>query len=278
MVALIIALPQVIEAQDTPKPGTKGWWWYEPLQTEPGKEEKEEPELHEKPAPKLSDYTYQRLWAMHPDEFKEIFTGLQKKAVMTLQENDVRDFYRLMDIARRKSLAFANVAAYVTQKYPELNVKKDYPSSHLGRMAMLRAQKKEIQTAIEESSRDFALLYFYSPACHYCAAQNHVNDLFISKYGWQMKPINHLVHTDLSRQFGVKTVPTLILIYKNSSEYITASVGVISLSELEDQLYRSIRILKGDISPQDYSLFDFQRGSAFDINEGGFIEGIKREN
>lgn len=224
--------------------------------------------------PSLNDYTHKQLWDMHPDEFREVFAGLQKKAVMTLKEDDVRDFYIVMDIARRKSLAFANVAAYVTQKYPDLNVKKDYPTSHLGRMAMLRTQKDEIQETIAESARDFALLYFYSPECHYCVAQNDINELFINKYGWQMKPINHLTHPELSGQFGVKTVPTLILIYKDSSDYITASVGVITLSELEDQIYRSIRLLRGDISPRDYSLFDFQKGSAFDISEGGLIEGI----
>ena len=267
--------------QENYKPGTRGWWWYEPMKEKPdeGPEEitREAPEIPEKAYISLKDYSYKQLWDMHPDEFKEVFTGLQKKAVMTLRENDVRDFYYVMDIARRKSLAFANVASYVTQKYPELNVKKDYPTSYLGRMAMLKTQKEEIQSTIGDASREFGLIYFYSPECHYCAAQNDINKLFINKYGWDMKPINYLIHTDISKQFGVKTVPTLILVYQNSSDYITASVGVITLSELEDQLYRSIRLLKGDISPQDYSLYDFQKGSAFDINEGGLIEGYIRE-
>lgn len=250
---------------------------------------KEEPEVKkEEPArnenivqrtyPSLSDYTHKQLWDMHPDQFRDVFTGLQKKAVMTLSENDVRDFYIVMDIARRKSLAFANVATYVTQKYPELNVQKDYPTSHLGRMALLKSQKEEIHSTIYNASKEFALLYFYSPECHFCDAQNEINRMFVNKYDWQMKRINIFDEPVLAEKFGARTVPALILIYKNSSDYITASLGVITLSELEDKLFRSIRLLRGDIAPQDYSLFDFQKGGSFDITEGGFIEGLIRED
>jgi conjugal transfer pilus assembly protein TraF len=62
----------------------------------------------------------------------------------------------------------------------------------------------------------------------------------------------------------VETVPALILIYKGSKEHIPVSVGVASLSDIEERLYRGIRLLKGETTPENWSLYEFQRGQGFD--------------
>jgi conjugal transfer pilus assembly protein TraF len=261
-------------------PGTKGWWWYEPVVEK--KEEKQQKKKEKEAADnqkdiKLSDFTYKQLWEMHPDRFSRIFTSLQKKAVMTLREDDVRDFYIVMDIARKKSLSFANVANYVVHKYPQLNVAKDYPTSYQGRIAYNQSRQEEIKHTIFNASEDFALLYFYSPECHYCKAQSEIINIFINRYGWTVKSIDILRKAEIARQFKTSYVPALILIYRKSSDYIPVSLGVITLAELESKLYRTIRVLKGDIAPQDFSLFEFQRGSSFDSKEGGILEeGIRK--
>jgi len=40
---------------------------------------------------------------------------------------------------------------------------------------------------------------------------------------------------------------------------------VASLAEIEEKLYRGIRLLKNEITPEEYSLYEFQRGGAFDV-------------
>jgi conjugal transfer pilus assembly protein TraF len=34
---------------------------------------------------------------------------------------------------------------------------------------------------------------------------------------------------------------------------------------MEDKIYRGIRLLAGEITPQEYSIYDFQKGGAFDV-------------
>ena len=65
---------------------------------------------------------------MHPDDFQALLTDFQKKAVWRPTPENVEEYYYVQDIARRKALAFTNVAEYVMQKDPELSLSKDYPT------------------------------------------------------------------------------------------------------------------------------------------------------
>src|SRR5208337_1097974 len=102
----------------------KGWWWYQDPPKEAGREKKKEPEQEKKirRIPSMKDYTQEQLWKMHPDDFQELLMDFQKKAVMQLSEDSVNEYLVMQDIASKRSLAYANVAAYVQQKNPELGV------------------------------------------------------------------------------------------------------------------------------------------------------------
>jgi conjugal transfer pilus assembly protein TraF len=244
-----------------------GWWWYE---TEPEKEQKEQeekpPEGQSPPKtlPSLSDYTIEELWNMHPDDFQALLTEFMKKAVMSPTVETVREYYVMQDIARRKSLAFANVAATVMQTHPELTTASAYPITTPGQNARVRLQSSEIEAKIRTSKDEFAILYFFSPTCEYCKAQRNILAFFTDKYGWQVKPINIEQDPNLAARFNVNTVPYLLLIYKYKRDYIPISAGVIALSEMEKKLYRGIRLLSGEITPEEFSLYEFQRGGPND--------------
>jgi conjugal transfer pilus assembly protein TraF len=178
----------------------------------------------------------------------------------------VAEYYYVQDIARRKSLAFANVTAAIMQKYPELSVAKDYPIATPGRSALTRSEREEITKKIRGSGADYGLIYFYSPSCQYCMEQEKIVRYFEERYGWEVKRVDLTQNAGLAGMFNVTTVPTLILVYRHSQDPITVSAGVVSLEDMEGRIYRGIRLLSGEISPEEYSLYDFQRGGAFDVN------------
>ena len=143
-------------------PGMKrGWWWY---QKEPVKQkEKKKAEASAVPVPDLKNYTMKQLWDMPPSKLRPLMNAFLDKAIQDPTASNVRDYYVVLDIARRKSLAFTNVAAYVWQKYPGLSTAKDYPVAAPGRNAMFSEQYSDVERTIEAARGDFALLYFYSP-------------------------------------------------------------------------------------------------------------------
>ena len=140
----------------------RGWWWYqkEPVKQ---KEKKKEAEKAPAPIPDLKNYTMKELWEMPPSKFRPLMNAVLDKALQDPTVSNVRDYYVVLDIARRKSLAFTNVAAYVWQKYPGLSTAKDYPVAAPGRNAMFSEQYSDVERTIENARDDFALLYFYSP-------------------------------------------------------------------------------------------------------------------
>ncbi|OPY70758.1 MAG: hypothetical protein A4E57_00375 [Syntrophorhabdaceae bacterium PtaU1.Bin034] len=242
----------------------RGWYWYE--REQPKKDEPRADAAPKHRVPVLKDYTAQMLWNMHPDDFQALLMDFQKKAVMMPSERSVAEYYYVQDIARRKSLAFANVTAAVMQKYPELSVAKDYPTATPGRSALTRMEQDEVAKKIRGSAADYGLIYFFSSTCQYCVEQEKIVGYFEERYGWEVKRIDLTQNTGLASLFNVTTVPTIILVFRHSQDPIVVSAGVVSLEDMEERIYRGIRLLAGEISPEEYSLYEFQRGSTFDVH------------
>jgi conjugal transfer pilus assembly protein TraF len=239
-----------------------GWWWYKtpPPAEEPQQEEAQlmpEPEKtpQQKPSrrlPSLADYTKEQLWYMHPDDFQELLKDFLKKAVQYPTPENVREYLYMQDIARRKSAVFTNVSQYVIKTTPELNILKDSPVSAAGIKAVYDASREEKENFIRQQKDDFAILYFYSPTCKFCKIQEDANKGFIAKFGWEIKRINILNFPDVAEKFGVKSTPTLYLIYRyNSSDYIPVGIGHTTTKEMVDNVYNGIRLLKGEVTPEN---------------------------
>lgn len=246
---------QVLAAyQEPPK---RGYWWYE---TPP----KEEEQKKEEAAP-LPDYTPQQMMEMDPDMLKEYADKALKEAIRVPTEENVRRHYLVQDVIRRKARAFTNVSELVWQKYPELTTAKDNPLTTPGRNAMTRAQIEERRQKLAQAREEFALLYFRSNSCAFCQAQDQILPHVTSRLGWQVKPIDIETQPQLAARLGVETTPTLILIRKGSRDFFPVTTGVSSVMEIESHLFRAIRLMRGEITPENFNLYDFQKGGGYDV-------------
>lgn len=245
----------------------KGWWWYEPVK-EPDRKEDSKPQaavpLEASKTPR--DYSPEELWRMHPDEFQKLYTATLKKA---MQDPDnagyIHDYYVMTDTMRRKSLAFANASMAFVQTHPAYDMNSAVPLAAPGRLADYRARENEIKDTILAARDSHALVYFSQEGCSFCSEQDKILKFFIDKYGWEIKEYDIRAAARYAAFFGIETTPSLLLISKNSSDYINVSVGVVALSEIETKLYAGIRILSGKASPTDYSTYYYQQGGALDV-------------
>jgi conjugal transfer pilus assembly protein TraF len=243
----------------------KGWWWY---QKEPEKkDEKERTKPKAKKARVFSDYTYDEIWNMHPDDFERFAEEQKKKAVQNPSEENVKDYYEVQEIARKKALAFTNVAQYVWQKYPELTTAKDYPIATPGNLSRVGQIREEKNRKLRDNREEFALVYFYRNYCGYCREQQSIIDWFTGATGWQVKRVNIDENSGLAGRFGVEATPSMILIQKGNQDFFPVSSGLITAEEIEEKTYRAVRLLKGEIIPEEFSLYDFQKGGGFDVRK-----------
>jgi conjugal transfer pilus assembly protein TraF len=246
-----------------------GWFWYEDP-TPVAEEEREMPATEPKASTQsrdvsLAQYSTETLWNMHPDDFQQLLNGLQKKAVQYPTEQNILEYLSIQDIARRKALAYANAAQFVTQKRADLfNISQVYPTSSPGAVARVQMQQEEITGTIREARDDHALLFFVAAGCGFCEKQAQILAYFVDKYGWQVKPVDIEREPNLALRFNITTTPTLLLIRQDREASMRIATGVATLPEIERNLYQAIRSMRGDTSMESFTTYEFQKGSALD--------------
>ena len=240
----------------------QGWYWY---QKEPAKQKKQNHGFStRRKLPHLSDYTIKELWNMYPDDFQALLNIFMKKAVQKPTEKNILDYLTMQDIARRKSVAYASVMSYVEQKHPELSNKTVYPITAPGQAAVVKMRTREQDQAILSARNQFALVMFTRQGCDFCRSQKSILAYFVNKYGWPVRMIDIEKHPNMAARFNITMTPTIILVERKSGKYMPISVGVISMSELSLKLYRTIRYLRGEITPQQWFMHDYERGKTND--------------
>ncbi len=235
----------------------RGWWWYEdppPIQQE-----------EKTPIPSLPIYTPEQMWTINADQLREYAEIVKKEAVRLPSEENVRRHYVVQDVIRRKAVAFANASELIWQKHPELSVAKDSPLAAPGRKAVTREKVAERELVLANGKEDFALLYFKSESCPFCQEQEGILGYFQDRFGWTIKPVDVDQRPELMSKFSIQTTPSLLLIQRGSKDFIPVTAGVASASEIESKLYRGIRLLQGEVSPENFNLYDFQKGGGFDV-------------
>ena len=234
----------------------KGWYWYE---IEP-KEEEAKTERRKT----ATSYSYEELWNMYPDDFQALLKQTMKVAVQYPTEKNVLTYLGMQDIARRKSMAFASVVGYVGQIHSGLSNADVHPVIRPGRTALAEIKQDEVTKTITELSGEFALIMFIQKGCKFCDVQKSILKFFTARYGWKIRYINMDIYPDIASRFGIEQTPSLVLISKESQDYIPVSVGVVSLRDLDNRIYRSIRFFSGKIKPEQWYLYDFEKNKGSD--------------
>lgn len=243
----------------------KGWYWYEVE-----KERKDETAAEEDSPPPFDTPTDP--WGMSVEEFKELLEETKNVAVADPTVENMLKYIELQDVARRKALAFANVYQLVMQKHPEFTTASTNPTAVPGIDALHALKSEEVESKIYTAKNDFALVYFHKPDCQFCRAQNGILRYFTDKYGWSIKAVNLYDEPEPAYRFNVTTVPYILTVYKATGEYMSVTAGVASLNELEQKLYRAIRYLRGEVTPSQFSIYNYDLGGPGDPEQRGNIQ------
>ena len=212
----------------------RGWYFYE---KEPVKDDKKEvkKDKFEKPV-----VDWKALENMHPKEFEKLFSDVRAYTLMYPTEENMVDYYRFTDIYLNRARKFQEVFTYVAQTHPELSKEDRYPVSKIGQDELFKEKKERIDKVLQVNAENYALLYFYSPECGYCIKQTPILEYFIEETGWTIKPIDITTDQRAAARFNIQATPSLVMIKKNSKDWIFISSGIISLADLKERVVRSI--------------------------------------
>ena len=234
----------------------QGYWW----KKEPPPESVETPAHPELPAPP-DEATLQ---AMHPTDFTKLLDDYRQFALWKMEPQHVAWYYQLQDFARRKSRAFMNVTQTVMLENPELNMNTVYPTTNAGQAARNLQRDDSISQRLALERNRAALVLLTRPGCGFCEPQRAVLRHFQNRHGWDVKEFNLDEAPQAVARFGTDYTPTTIVIFRNSPDWMPVSVGVDSVPTVEESVYRAIRLIRKETTPQQFSLQEFQDGSALD--------------
>jgi len=262
----------------------RGWWWYREERKEEVKEEKKEVKKKEKkeekkkeekkeakqeeekewkPPKPLEAYTYEELLRMPVKDFQKLFDYYRDLAVSDPNEKNLYYFYNLVDVARKKALLFMANAMYVVNKYPELNVGKDVPTVVPALKKKAELERSEEKQKIRRIGEDFGLIVFVREGCPYCEVQLSIMNYFTSQ-GIPVKVVDVDVDGNAVSRFGITTVPTIILVHRETGRYFPIAVGVASAAELYERIATVLGYLEGEKEIGQAYLYDFQKGTSLD--------------
>lgn len=270
-IAMAFALTGTGRASSYFEDSGKGWWWYD---REPPKQEEEKKPEDKKPEPEkkarkyksLKGISEEKMWDMDPKDLGELWDDMRARAFRKPTEQNVRDFWRVNEVTRKKAFAFTQVSDYAWQKNPELTTKGDYPIATPGRVAQVTMSESEKRGKLAANRNNFALVMFTKSGCGYCSEQAGILKWFTQTTGWTVKEVDIAQNPGMAARFGVSITPTIILIQKGNQDYFPVTAGVASADEITDRTFKAVRILNKEVSPEQFDLYDFQRGGGYDVS------------
>ncbi|CCA92494.1 conjugal transfer protein TraF [Novosphingobium sp. PP1Y] len=266
--ASALSLPSpALAQQDTGSPEVKqGYWWYvQPPKPVP--DEGSDADALVKPViPPMA-----ALAAWTPPRIRKLIEDQRDYAATVLTVDAVADFWRLEDFARRKARAFAGLTQIAMLQNPALNSKSANPMVGDAR-AELTAHKDEVrQRYLRAHANEFALVMFSRTTCGYCRVQWPIVQRFQDEMGWQVSLMDLDRRPDLGARFGVDVTPTTMIIRRGSQQRMVIAAGIEAYPNLAQMAYQAVKLLTGDIRPEQFMTGAGEEGGFFDALSAGPI-------
>lgn len=237
----------------------RGWNWYD----DPAPIEEHNPDFAYEP----NLPPFETLKQMKPEAVGKLMESQLAYAIVSEDVGEVAEYYQILDFVRRRSKTFTALTGVALLKNPELNARTSYPITNAGRTVRSKAQKQEKQERLVVERGEFALVMFSSKGCQFCDIQWGVLKSYQDRTGWNVTKIDIAEFPERAARFNISGTPMTILLRKNSPDWFPVAAGAVSLPEVTDNAYRAIRVLKGEISVQQFLSHESDDGGFFDVGE-----------
>lgn len=253
------------QAQSPGDPGPKaGYWWYQ-APPKPGPETTTEPDALVKPAiPPMAELA---TWT--PPRIHKLIEQQRDYAATVLTVDAVADFWRLEDFARRKARAFAGITQIAMLQHPELNSKSANPMVGDARDQLAASKDIVRRQYLRAHAQEFALVMFSRSTCGYCRVEWPIVQRFQDEMGWQVTLMDLDRRPDLGARFGVEVTPTTMIIQRNSQQRMVIATGVEAYPNLAQMAYQAVKLLTGDIRPEQFMTGAGEEDGFFDALANG---------
>jgi conjugal transfer pilus assembly protein TraF len=252
---IALLLTSLIGASRAMAQEKQGYWWYE-------KKAAEDAEDVKKPIiPPVA-----ALMKMKAASLAKLIDDQKEYALTVLTKEATTDYWRLVDVTRRRSLAFTALTSQAMLETPALNVRGAYPVNGPGRTEYLQTKQRERDQRLMLERHEFALTMFSKEGCSFCVSQWSILQSFADKYHWQIVRMDVDDRPDLAARFNITSTPVTVMIQRGTKQAVPVAVGSEALSNIVDNTYRAVRLIRGEI--------DAKQGFNTESDDGQFFDPL----
>lgn len=209
--------------------------------------------------------TVPAMMKMHPEQIRELEQKHMDYALWKKTPEAVRDYYKIITVIRKNARSFAALHGYNKQMDLSLNAGVDFPITQAGSAIAQKMRQTDYNNKLRNNQDEFALVMFTQEGCEYCYAMDAVLKQFQFKHNWTVKYVDRAQNPDLAARFNIEVAPTVVMIQRDQyNSWLPISYGVVSVPEVEENVYRAVRTIKGEIEPTQFYTPEHQKGRAFD--------------
>lgn len=235
---VLLTLSPVIYADYFYSEHEKGWYWFD-----------DPKEI------KVSKNTLQEEKPKNPED-KILFVQKQLKktldqAILEPTPEHIEAYILLQNQVNEQANLFANAWQRVLLNRPELNYALIHPTNNVALKVYHEGESKKKIEVIHDFAKQSGLFFFYRSSCPYCQRFSPILKHFIETYHIALVPITTdgkvLPEFPYSRQddgqakqFHVSLEPALYAVDPQTQKVFPVAIGLVSESELLDDLYNGI--------------------------------------
>jgi conjugal transfer pilus assembly protein TraF len=159
-------------------------------------------------------------------------------------------------------------------QHPELNAKSANPMVGDARDQLLAQKDSVRRNYLRAHGGEFALVMFSRASCGYCRVQWPIVQRFQDEMGWQVTLLDLDQRPEVAQRFGVDVTPTTMVIRRGSQQRMVIANGVEAYPNLIQTAYQAVRLLSGDIKPEQFLTGAGEENGFFDALANGPVSAL----
>ena len=214
----------------------EGWFWYQDFPLEIKKPNQAVPTPISNPTETMLTFR------------KKVEDSLNLAILSPTPEN-LRHYAEQYFEVIRRGQRFTDGYKVMLLNYPQYDYSLQFPTNHLIQPIYENRQLQLAERKIVEFAKNHGFFFFFGSSCSYCHAFAPIVKQFVDKYSVSMIPISLdggalpsfpkvFLDNGTAKAFRVYQVPALFAVNPKSKQVIPIANGLLSLSELEDNILK----------------------------------------
>lgn len=206
------------------------------------------------------------LMEMHPRDIRKLFEEVHEYHVMAPTLETASEVQKLKAVMSKKARAAAAVEQLAILRNPSLSGMAENAVNPSARSVQRKDRDQSIAQRISRERDRYAIILLTQEGCSACQLQRNVIQSFADQFGWPVKEVDIVESPAAQARFDIRVTPTTLVASRETGDWQTVAIGAETLPSMVMNVDRAVRLLAGEIEPEQWLTAPNQIKSLYDPN------------